>query len=737
MEIPIELKCLRNMQNSDFSNKNNYIILQTSLFNYYTRDQIFAIHILIDKLGELSNIERKLFLPSTSFYEFFFHYNSIIILKCINDIIIGFIYFKEEPYFGSIFGFHFFGQKLIKILDFYIANNYRRMYYGKEFFDYFAYITGQNHNLMTFKNPNNALFNFLLKNYGIVIRMYQIPYKISFCSFCDFQVKNLYKMNNYMDNYKNWSPPNNGYNKNLNSEVTDKDKFPLNFNNYNKNKYSRNRPNEMSNKRYDYIENNYIKGFNTNNNYINNYINNDNYNNNETQKSFSKNKYDFILNKNENNKKDRLNQMMQNNQKNSKIVPSKYEENTFNNKPINISQNNIISYHDIEERQKNDKINNVLEDMCIQGEKQKNELREEKIQHPEKFIDTSQALKMEKKDQGIFALALISKNLENLGIETAIVKNSNPYEENKDLNNLQFLINGMIHKKKYDLHFEIRKKKKNELLQNKNEYTKFKENLKSKISKDFGIPSDKIVITLPKKGGFHIQLIFQSDEFNNLNKKDFIEKFKNDPDFPELQNLKDIQEDAIMGAIKLTPSQLDPKGNRKKGWARNKKRGGKDYYPPLGWNGIGLKVEDRYDNGDNTWLGAKNVPGEWCVAYHGVGNRQESDKVKNMIGEIINNEFKAGSGQKHKNCPDDFHPEKKVGEGVYCTPLITVAEKYAGKSNINGITYKTVLMVRVNPDALRHCKKCLDSRTQKYWVVNGTNDEIRPYRILYKKCQEN
>ena len=89
-----------------------------------------------------------------------------------------------------------------------------------------------------------------------------------------------------------------------------------------------------------------------------------------------------------------------------------------------------------------------------------------------------------------------------------------------------------------------------------------------------------------------------------------------------------------------------------------------------------------------------------------------------------------------KDCPDEFHPRQKVGEGVYCTPNIKAVEKYAGKSEINGIIYKTVLMVRVKPDALRHCNKCLDSRTNNYWVVNGTNDEIRPYRILYKKCKE-
>ena len=44
-------------------------------------------------------------------------------------------------------------------------------------------------------------------------------------------------------------------------------------------------------------------------------------------------------------------------------------------------------------------------------------------------------------------------------------------------------------------------------------------------------------------------------------------------------------------------------------------------------------------------------------------------------------------------------------------------------------------MVRVKPDAIRHCDSCSDSRAPyNYWVVNGTTDEIRPYRILYKKC---
>ena len=169
---------------------------------------------------------------------------------------------------------------------------------------------------------------------------------------------------------------------------------------------------------------------------------------------------------------------------------------------------------DNDEKKINKEINAVLEDMCISGEKAKKEIKKDQNEHPEKYIPISKALTMQENDIGIFALALISKNLENLGIETAIVKDKISNEEKDDLKNLQFLTNGMIHKKKYDFHFEFGDKRNDELLKNKIEYEEFKNKLKLKLSKDYNIPPDKIIITLPKKGSFHVQVIFQKDEFN-------------------------------------------------------------------------------------------------------------------------------------------------------------------------------------------------------------------------------
>ena len=381
------------------------------------------------------------------------------------------------------------------------------------------------------------------------------------------------------------------------------------------------------------------------------------------------------------------------------------------------------------EKEINQKINETLEDMCIYGSIMKKEIQEEKQKNPEKFIETSDALKKEKEDSGLFALGLISQNLEELGMETAIEKDSlqKKGEEDASAACLQFITNGMCNKKKYDLHFDFGEKRNEELLDNEEEYEKFKNNLKLKLSKDYGIPPDKIIVTFPQKGSYRVQVIFQSDEFNNLDTNQFMSKFKNDNEFKELSYLKEIHSDLVMGGCKLRKDQLDPRGNRNDGWGVGENRGGKPYDPPIGWNGIGLKVWDKY--GDNTWLGMNNSPGEWCVAYHGVGRYKPSKDVQFITKNIYVGTFKKGDNQVHKNHDDVNHKGKKVGEGVYCTPLINTALEYSGESEVNGKKFKTVLMVRVKPNAIRYCKD-----QKNYWVVNGTPDEIRPYRILYKQC---
>ena len=156
-----------------------------------------------------------------------------------------------------------------------------------------------------------------------------------------------------------------------------------------------------------------------------------------------------------------------NNNSLSDLSNNKFQNISINNNP---SENNEISEINAREIEENIKINKTLENMCILGNIAKKEIKEEKEKNPEKFIETSEALKLEETDEGLFALGLLSQNLEGIGIETAIEKNSNEDENDAAATCLQFIANGLAKKKKYDLHFEFGEERNEELLNNKEEY---------------------------------------------------------------------------------------------------------------------------------------------------------------------------------------------------------------------------------------------------------------------------
>ena len=72
--------------------------------------------------------------------------------------------------------------------------------------------------------------------------------------------------------------------------------------------------------------------------------------------------------------------------------------------------------------------------------------------------------------------------------------------------------------------------------------------------------------------------------------------------------------------------------------------------------------------------------------------------------------------------------KKKCGGGVCLFQDPKLAESSAGIINIFGIEYKILLICRVNPKKIRQPED-----HNKFWILNPTPDEIRPYRILFKK----
>ena len=233
-----------------------------------------------------------------------------------------------------------------------------------------------------------------------------------------------------------------------------------------------------------------------------------------------------------------------------------------------------------------------------------------------------------------------------------------------------------------------------------------------------------------------IQNLFEDVDFNNENidMNKFKEKFKNENDFKELINLKQIQKELIIKGCDLNLNNLDNKGNKKFKWSKGEKRGGFDYIPPpKGWKGFGINVLNKYDNGNNDWLSKDGNKNEWAIAYHGIGIKMGTkftlEKVTNCI---LKEGFKAGHGQAYAEDEDERHPGNKVGVGVYCSPDPLVMEVYAKDAetttSVNNKKFIMGFMIRVKPDKIRYSK---DRR--EYWVLNGSTDEMRPYRILVKE----
>jgi len=377
-----------------------------------------------------------------------------------------------------------------------------------------------------------------------------------------------------------------------------------------------------------------------------------------------------------------------------------------------------------------EKIKVVLEDMCAMGKIVKEQILEEKKKNPEKFISIQEATKKENQNSDLFCLGLLAKNLEEQGMYTAIERQKSDKEEDQMAANatLQFLFNGMATKKKFGLNFELGDKRNKELLTNKAEQEKFNEKLKNKLSKEYKIPKEKIIVTYPQKGSYEVQVIFESAKFNDMefDVDKFKESCKGDNNLKELCELKKVHKSIIMEGCKLSPNMLDYRGNRESGWGEGETRGGHNYIPPKGWKGYGLSVFDKYDEGDNNWIECDNNPKEWAIAYHGVG--RDSSNPEFIAGLIAKTHFKPGANQVYSEDNDMYHPGNKVGDGVYCSPLPEIMDGYAGDCTCDGKRYKVGLMIRVKPDKIRASKDM-----PEYWVLNGTTDEMRPYRILLKE----
>ncbi|RIA90197.1 hypothetical protein C1645_805894 [Glomus cerebriforme] len=139
-------------------------------------------------------------------------------------------------------------------------------------------------------------------------------------------------------------------------------------------------------------------------------------------------------------------------------------------------------------------------------------------------------------------------------------------------------------------------------------------------------------------------------------------------------------------------------------------RGNHLYKRPYGWNRIALNVKKYNFDSDYKWLGhVGNSPYEWPVSYHGT--------KKDSVNSIADNGYLLEKGTRFK-----------FGRGIYSTPEVHTAEKYATDFEYDGEKYKVVFQNRVNTVGLGKRK----DGNYTYWLTPKEKDII-PYGLCTKK----
>ena len=414
----------------------------------------------------------------------------------------------------------------------------------------------------------------------------------------------------------------------------------------------------------------------------------------------------------------------------------------YKNKIIQMHGKTLTNYYEysIEERDKH--LDNLLEDMNYFGEIMKNEITKDK-KLIANYYSINDALefghnkkkKTEYKNE-YFVLALLANALKFQGCDVLIERDYAKKEDKiNELNTtIQFLANGMYNFKKYIFYFDFGEENNYKLLTDLKEQNSLNKKLKLKLLYLFKLREKDIIMTNPNYAFsntsplhiiYSITSIIKQSKFNELSMMELLQLLKREQSF--FNKIIDIKKNILLSGCKLNIYMLDSRGNNKDGgWGFNEIRGGAPYYPPNGWVGYGLRIADRYDNGDNSWIDYNNSKGEWSVAYHGIGSGLKGTQIFNS--GLIMNSLIQGINQQFKNMKDLFHLGQTVGEGMIVTPKPEIMEQSCGIFDCYGKKYKIGFMSRVMPKKIR-CPEGQDN----YWIIQGTDNEIRPYRILIKE----
>ena len=200
----------------------------------------------------------------------------------------------------------------------------------------------------------------------------------------------------------------------------------------------------------------------------------------------------------------------------------------------------------------------------------------------------------------------------------------------------------------------------------------------------------------------------------NYNKNIFISEEKNVKNSLYILNsMFSLKKNYLIESCQINANKLDKKYDAIYFKSEeNDKIDGEEYYPPIGWFGIGLKN-----------VKEPNGP----IAYLTFNKKLNKEPLQKILNEIIE--------KKNLDCLEKQSEKKEfdkrnwsaVGKGIYLFPNIEIAEKYTGTFDVNNKKYKIVILVKVVKDKIKEPKH----NKLGYWVVE--KEYVKLCRILFKE----
>ena len=147
--------------------QNGMLIINSSHKKFMKFDYYYYLEMVINSIGSLSSVQRRLKSPITNADLFFGKQNETLIIKAKGNTVFGFIRVGYKDIYINTLNDVLENINLLCVFDFFVHFTCQRMGYGRELFDKVLELFKVEPSMMAYDKPSQAMNNFMYKHYSL------------------------------------------------------------------------------------------------------------------------------------------------------------------------------------------------------------------------------------------------------------------------------------------------------------------------------------------------------------------------------------------------------------------------------------------------------------------------------------------------------------------------------------------------------------------------------------------